>query len=148
MSQLPGVRAAGAVRVLPLARSIGDWSIKIEGRPYVPAENPNGDFQAVTPGYFKTMELRLLRGRFLTVDDREDSMPVVVINDTMAARYWPGEDAIGRAVHDGHRRQALAHHRRHRRHGAAQRRGRRRARGDVPGARAIARATSVPRRAA
>ena len=96
VSQLPGVRAAGAVRVLPLARSIGDWSIKIEGRPYVPAENPNGDFQAVTPGYFKTMELRLLRGRLLTVDDREDSMPVVVINDTMAARYWPGEDAIGR----------------------------------------------------
>ena len=96
VSQLPGVRAAGAVRVLPLARSIGDWSIKIEGRPYVPEENPNGDFQAVTPGYFKTMELRLLRGRLLTVDDREDSMPAVVINDTMAARYWPGEDAIGR----------------------------------------------------
>ena len=96
VSQLPGVRAAGAVRVLPLARSIGDWSIKIEGRPYVPAENPNGDFQAVTPGYFEAMELRLLRGRLLNVDDREDSMPAVVINDTMAARYWPGEDAIGR----------------------------------------------------
>jgi putative ABC transport system permease protein len=96
VSQLPGVRAAGAVRVLPLARSIGDWSIKIAGRPYVVEENPNGDFQAVTPGYFKAMELRLLRGRLLNADDREDSMPAVVINDTMAARYWPGEDALGR----------------------------------------------------
>lgn len=94
--QIPGVRAAGAVRVLPLSRSIGDWSIKIEGRPYVPAENPNGDFQAVTPGYFEAMGLGLARGRFLTAADREDAPPVVVINETMASRYWPGEDAIGR----------------------------------------------------
>jgi putative ABC transport system permease protein len=96
VAQIPGVRAAGAVRVLPLARTIGDWSIKIEGRPYVPEENPNGDFQAVTPGYFEAMGLKLLRGRFLDESDREDSTPVVVINDTMAARYWPNEDAIGR----------------------------------------------------
>ena len=49
----PGVTAAGAVRVLPLARTIGDWSITIEGRPLAaPNENPNGDYQAVTPGYF------------------------------------------------------------------------------------------------
>jgi predicted permease len=95
IAQIPGVRAAGSVRVLPLARPIGDWSIKIEGRPYVPEENPNGDFQAVTPGYFQAMSLKLVRGRLLTDADREDSMPVVVINDTMAARYWPGEDAIG-----------------------------------------------------
>jgi predicted permease len=96
IAQIPGVRAVGSVRVLPLARTIGDWSIKIEGRPYVPEENPNGDFQAVTPGYFQAMGLTLLRGRFLTEADREDAMPAVVINQTMAARYWPGEDAIGR----------------------------------------------------
>ena len=96
VTQIPGVRAAGSVRVLPLARPIGDWSIKIEGRPYVAEENPNGDYQAVTPGYFEAMGLKLVRGRFLTAADREDSMPVAVINDTMAARYWPGEDAVGR----------------------------------------------------
>ena len=96
VAEMPGVRAAGSVRVLPLARTIGDWSIKIEGRPYVPEENPNGDFQAVTPGYFEAMGLKLVRGRFITSADREDSMPVAVINDTMASRYWPDEDAIGR----------------------------------------------------
>ncbi|HEX7280777.1 MAG TPA: ABC transporter permease [Vicinamibacterales bacterium] len=96
VSQIPGVRAAGSVRVLPLARTIGDWSIKIEGRPYVPEDNPNADYQAVTPGYFEAMGLKLIRGRFLTAADREDAMPVVVINDTMAARYWPGEDPLGR----------------------------------------------------
>ena len=96
VAQIGGVRAVGSVRVLPLARIIGDWSIKIEGRPYVPEENPNGDYQAVTPGYFQAMGLELVRGRFLTDADREDTMPAVVINDTMASRYWPNEDAIGR----------------------------------------------------
>ena len=96
IAQISGVRAVGSVRVLPLARTIGDWSIKIEGRAYVPEENPNGDFQAVTPGYFQAMGLTLVRGRFLTEADREDAMPAVVINQTMAARYWPGEDAVGR----------------------------------------------------
>jgi putative ABC transport system permease protein len=101
VAQIPGVRAAGSARVLPLARTIGDWSIKIEGRPYVPEENPNGDYQAVTPGYFQAMQVKLIRGRFLTGADREGAMPVVVINETMAARYWPGEDAIGRKFHMG-----------------------------------------------
>ena len=96
IKQIPGVRAAGSVRVLPLARTIGDWSIKLEGRPYVPEENPNADFQAVTPGYFEAMGLKLVRGRFLTEADREDAMPAAVINETMASRYWPNEDAIGR----------------------------------------------------
>ena len=50
VSALPGVVAAGAIRVLPLARTIGDWSITIQGRPIAPNENPNGDFQWVTPG--------------------------------------------------------------------------------------------------
>jgi predicted permease len=101
IAQIPGVRAVGSARVLPLARSIGDWSIKIEGRPYVPEENPNGDFQAVTPGYFQAMSLKLIRGRLLTDADRENTQPVVVINETMASRYWPGEDALGRQFHMG-----------------------------------------------
>jgi predicted permease len=101
IAQIPGVRAAGSARVLPLARQIGDWSIKIEGRPYVPEENPNGDYQAVTPGYFEAMSLKLIRGRLLTDADREGTQPVVVINETMASRYWPGEDAIGRQFHMG-----------------------------------------------
>jgi hypothetical protein len=42
------------------------------------------------------MGLKLVRGRFLTDADREDTMPAVVINETMAARYWPNEDAVGR----------------------------------------------------
>ncbi len=95
LTELPGVRAAGAVRVLPLSRTIGDWSIRLEGRPYSPAENPNADYQAVTPGYFQAIGLRVVRGRGLTGADREDAPLVAVINETMASRYWPGQEAIG-----------------------------------------------------
>jgi putative ABC transport system permease protein len=101
LEQLPGVRAAGAIRILPLTRTIGDWSITIEGRPFVPAENPNGDFQYATAGYFRAMGLKLLRGRLLAAADREDAPMVVVINETMAARYWPGEEALGKRFHLG-----------------------------------------------
>jgi putative ABC transport system permease protein len=55
----------------------------------------------VTPGYFDAMGMTLLRGRFLSEADHEDAPLVVVINDTMAARYWPGEDALGKRFHMG-----------------------------------------------
>ena len=115
VAQIPGVRAVGAVRVLPLARTIGDWSIKIEGRPYVPEENPNGDFQAVTPGYFEAMGLKLVRGRFLTRrrSRRHDARRRDQRDDGGALLAERGRRRP--PVHDGHRRQTLAHHRRHRR---------------------------------
>jgi predicted permease len=99
LRQTPGVRNAGAIRILPLARTIGNWSITIEGRPHVPAEDPNGDFQWVTPGYFEAMGIKILRGRFLTYADDENAPMVVVINDAMARKYWPGEDALGKRFH-------------------------------------------------
>jgi putative ABC transport system permease protein len=101
IEQLPGVRHAGAVRVIPLARTIGDYSITIEGRAKRAGENPNGDFQWVTPGYFSAMGMTLLRGRLPTDFDGEGTPLVVVINDTMAARYWPGQDALGKRFHMG-----------------------------------------------
>ncbi len=93
---LPGVTRAGAVRVLPLAATIGDWSIDLEGRMPAPGEDFDGDWQVVTPGYFETMGVRVLRGRAITDADRADGPPVVVINETMARQYWPGEQPLGR----------------------------------------------------
>jgi putative ABC transport system permease protein len=101
VKKLPGVIDAGVVRVIPLARSIGDYSITLEGRPTRPGENPNGDFQWVTPGYFAVMNIRAVRGRLLTDADDEEAPLAVVINETMAARYWPGEEALGKRFHMG-----------------------------------------------
>ncbi|HMD36795.1 MAG TPA: ABC transporter permease [Vicinamibacterales bacterium] len=94
-SELPGVRVVGATRLLPLTGTIGNWSITIEGREKAPGENPNGDWQVVTPGYFESMAMTVMRGRGFSETDDERAPIVAVINETMASRYWPGADAIG-----------------------------------------------------
>ena len=99
--QAPGVRSVGATRLLPLTGTIGDWSITLEGRTRVASENPNGDWQVVMPGYFESMGMRLVRGRFISDDDHENAPGVAVINELMASRYWPDEDAIGKRFHLG-----------------------------------------------
>ena len=98
---VPGVESAGAVRVLPLSGTIGDWSITIEHKPRVTGENPNGDWQVVTPGYFETLGIPLVRGRAIETRDDETAPLVAVISETMADRYWTGEDAIGKRFHLG-----------------------------------------------
>jgi len=92
----PGVRAAGAVTSLPLLSGLGDINIQIEGRMVAEGDvSPRADWQAVTPGYFDAMGLVVLRGRGIDERDRTGAPGVVVINETMAERYWPGDDALG-----------------------------------------------------
>jgi putative ABC transport system permease protein len=100
VERLPGVRSVGATRLLPLTGTIGDWSITLEGRVTARGENPNGDWQVVTPGYFETMGMKLVRGRTITDADREDAPIVAVVNESMAKRYWAG-DPIGKRFHIG-----------------------------------------------
>ena len=93
---LPGVTNAGAVRVLPLAATIGDWSIDLEGRMPDPGTDFDGDWQVVTEGYFETMQARIVSGRAFTNADRAGALPVAVVNETMAKEYWPNESALGK----------------------------------------------------
>jgi putative ABC transport system permease protein len=98
---LPGVESAAAARIVPLTGTIGDWTITLEQRETRPGENPNGDWQVVTPGYFETLGMTLVAGRFLTPADDGDGRMVAVVNETMAARYWPNTDAVGQRFHLG-----------------------------------------------
>jgi predicted permease len=91
---------AGAVRALPLAARIGDWSIQIEGRTEAPGEDFDGDWQIVTPGYLQAMRIPLREGRFFESSDRIDGHQVVVVNEAMANHYWP-EGALGRRLRIG-----------------------------------------------
>ncbi|HEU4628254.1 MAG TPA: ABC transporter permease [Gemmatimonadaceae bacterium] len=94
---LPGVQAVGAVAGVPLVAERGDLGLEIEGRPVAPGDQkPRADWQVVTPGYFRAIGMRLLRGRGIEATDGPDAPGVVVINETMAHRYWPDGDAIGR----------------------------------------------------
>ena len=97
---LPGVESVGATRLLPLSGTIGDWSITVEGREMQPGENPNGDWQVVTPGYLETMGVRVEQGRSFEASDRAGAPLVALVNETMAERYWNG-DAVGKRFHLG-----------------------------------------------
>jgi putative ABC transport system permease protein len=91
----PGVRAAGAIRSLPLASTIGDFGLRVDGYTPPPGTNAKGDWEIATDGYLEAMGERVTRGRGITSADVSDSMPVALINEEMARRYWSGRDAIG-----------------------------------------------------
>jgi predicted permease len=99
---IPGVEKAGFVRVLPLATTIGDSGLDIEGFEEPPGTNAKGDWQILTDGAFEAMGTRLLRGRWFTAADTSDSQPVAVINETMARTYWKNpEEAVGGKIRMG-----------------------------------------------
>jgi putative ABC transport system permease protein len=98
---VPGVRAAGIVRALPLATVIGDAGLDVEGFDELAGGSAKGDWQVVSDGAFEAMGMHLDRGRWFTAADRSDSQLVAVVNETMAQRYWGGRDAIGGRIRLG-----------------------------------------------
>ena len=95
---LPGVEHAGVARLLPLATPIGNWGFRIPGYTPPPGENIPGDWQIVTPGYFETMRLHLVKGRLFEERDRDGGPVVFVISQRMADKYFAGRDPIGASM--------------------------------------------------
>jgi putative ABC transport system permease protein len=96
---LPGVSAAGAANGLPLAVATGDWNFDIEGRPRTGTRAPGAaDWFAVTPGYFETLRVRLVKGRLPSAGDVRDAPLVIFLNETAARQTFPGADPIGQRV--------------------------------------------------
>ncbi len=98
---LSGVSAAGVVRALPLATTIGDYGLDIDGFEETPGRNAKGDWQIVSDGAFEAMGARLLGGRWFGPADTTASQPVMVVNETMARTYWPDGRALGGQVRVG-----------------------------------------------
>jgi putative ABC transport system permease protein len=99
VGELPGVQSVALVNQLPIGGSNFDWSFQIEGRQNQPdQQTPNADYNVVSYDYLPTMRMSLLRGRGLSEFDRDSANPAVVINETMAAMFWEGEDAIGKRI--------------------------------------------------
>jgi putative ABC transport system permease protein len=96
---VPGVASAGMTNHLPLAGDIWGFPFWIDGRPVPhPGEEPDGAFRLVLPGYLETMKIRVVRGRGVEAGDTAGAPGVVVINEYMARRYWPGENALGKHI--------------------------------------------------
>ena len=99
VERIPGVRAVAAASAVPLVsnetgpfRVDGDASSELD-RNAVYAEQPK-----ITPGYFRTMGMRLMRGREFTGTDNRTSQAVAIVSEGLAKIYWPGEDPIGKRV--------------------------------------------------
>ncbi len=97
---LPGVESAGLTSHLPIEERGYNGNISVEGKTYPPNESPLVEFRAVSEDYFQSAGIPLLRGRFFSKQERDDTLPVIVINDTMAKQIWPGEDPIGKRLGD------------------------------------------------
>jgi putative ABC transport system permease protein len=98
----PGVQSAGFATYLPLSGTDNGWSFVIEGRPPLPVGVFNmAKYRPVSPGYYETIGIPLIRGRWFAPSDTADSPWVVVINDSMARQYWPGENPIGQRLSFG-----------------------------------------------
>jgi predicted permease len=99
VSAVPGVQSVSGINHLPLAGDEWGFPFHIEGRPSErPGEELVATYRVVYPGYFRTMRIPILRGRDVTDADNLHTPGVVVINDYLARRYWPGEDAIGKRI--------------------------------------------------
>ena len=94
---VPGVIGAGLTDALPLGRN-RSWGIQVKGKVFERGQNPTAFIRVVSDGYIAAMGIRVLAGRESSAEDRDGSEPVVVINETMARRLWPGEDAIGKII--------------------------------------------------
>ncbi|MCX6633268.1 MAG: ABC transporter permease [Candidatus Solibacter sp.] len=96
VAMLPGVRAVGAVNALPLTGLDVGSLFAVEGRPAPSTEQrPMGLLRSVTPAYFGVMGIPVLAGRALADSDTAQSAAVVVVNQTLVRRFWPGGSAIG-----------------------------------------------------
>jgi putative ABC transport system permease protein len=102
IAALPGVESAGAAATLPIGGDDFASGVIIEGKPEPrPGEVPRAGLQVVTPGYFRTMGIRVVDGRDVADSDTADAMPVVLVNETFARQHWPGEPAVGRRIRLG-----------------------------------------------
>ena len=98
IATLPGVKAAGAINFLPLSGRASNTIFNIDGRPELPNEQaPGTEVRVVTPNYFNAMGIPLIRGRAFDERDGPESR-VLVINDTLARRFFPNEDPIGKRI--------------------------------------------------
>jgi putative ABC transport system permease protein len=97
---LPGVQSVGARYKIPLvlADDYANLSFAVEGRLTDPANRPTAFYNTVSPDLFRTMEIPVSKGRPFNAHDDQKAQKVIIINETLARRYFPGEDPIGKRM--------------------------------------------------
>jgi predicted permease len=97
VKEVRGIDAAGLSDALPLGRNRG-WGVRAKGHQYKQGEYPDAFVRVVSDGYLRSMGIPLRAGRDFTERDTPSTEQVIIINETMARRLWPGEDAMGQIL--------------------------------------------------
>jgi predicted permease len=100
--QLPGVTGAAMTLMMPLSDRSWELTTQAEGR-IADGEGEHTLFNVVTPEYFATLGVPLVRGRGFDAGDRDGALPVAIVDEVMARRLWPGQDPLGKRVTIGER---------------------------------------------
>ena len=96
---LPGVESAAFVAPMPFSGGNVGGDFRIEGRPKPePGQEPSANVRSVTPQYFQAIEIPLRKGRYFTEEDQRGGTGAALINETLAGRYFPDEDPIGKRI--------------------------------------------------
>jgi putative ABC transport system permease protein len=95
---MPGIKGVGMISNLPMSGQDSRTGIGVEGREPSPTEPTRAHHRIVSPGYFETMQIPLVEGRLFNEMDVAQSKPVLLVNQTMAKKYWPGQSPVGRRV--------------------------------------------------
>jgi predicted permease len=98
IQSLPGVAAAGLASDLPLEDDGFSPKFEIEGHPSLGEDEMRANFDIASGGFFQTLGIPLVRGRTFTTADTQGALPVVIINESFARRYWHGQDPLGRRI--------------------------------------------------
>ena len=96
LSGLPGVTAAGLQS--PQLEGVSEATFHPEGGISSDNQDTYAENSSLTPGAFQALGIKLLRGRFFDWSDNSSAQPLCIVDDTLAARYWPGQDAVGKRI--------------------------------------------------
>jgi predicted permease len=96
---MPNVTSVALAAAMPLSNGVGWFPLATEGAQEVRSpQSPHADYNAISPEFFETVGARVVRGRAFTSSDRESSPLVAIVNQELARRYWPDQEAIGKRV--------------------------------------------------
>jgi putative ABC transport system permease protein len=95
---LPGVESVSVTSAVPVGGSGGTIRFIVEGRPIATGQEDECDIITVTPGYFPTLKVPLIKGRLFSETDSHDAPRVVVVNQAFVNKYFPNEDAVGKRI--------------------------------------------------
>jgi predicted permease len=101
LAAMPAVQSVATANLVPLGFSHNDSDVSIPGYASSPNENMSIENNRVSPAYFATMRIPILKGRAIEARDDSTAQQVMVINQRFADHFWPGQDPLGRVVHTG-----------------------------------------------